>query len=175
VSIHFAHQRGDVEVGVREVVKGLVVAEVIGVGVLVPSDEGVNIPDRPDELVLGLEVVGGVVLGAGGFARLKELPLIVVVEVPPGVGAAGGVAVDVGLDAAVEAVVLTEPNNSDTASPHCHAQNTGSAPRFRIPGSPLHGLVATSCATNISSPSLFSTTHRTMLPGGNCQCSSSGS
>jgi len=40
---------------------------------------------------------------------------------------------------------------------------------------PYYGDVTASCATNISSPSLFSRTHRTMLPGGNCHCSSPGS
>jgi len=93
-------QRRHVHVGIVQIVKGLVVAEVVVAVVLVPSEEGVNIPDRPDELVLGLEGLGLIVLGRGGLSRLKELPLIVVVEVPPGVGAAGGVAVDVGLDAA---------------------------------------------------------------------------
>jgi hypothetical protein len=72
----------------------------------VPQDRRVDVAQAPDVLTFRLEGLGRVVLGRGGLSRLKELPLVVVVEVPPRVGAAGGVGVEVGLDAAREAIVL---------------------------------------------------------------------
>ena len=116
---------GRVEVGVAEGVEGLVVAEVVGVVVRVAADEGVGVADRPDDLAAGLEVVGGVVLataraaGGGGPAGLQQLPLVRVIEVDPRVRAARGVGIDVGLDPAVQGVVLV-PGVDAGAVLHLH-------------------------------------------------------
>ena len=53
-------QRRDVEVGIAQVVDPLVIAQPIGIRVLVPQHRGVDVPPRPDVLVLRLSDSGPV-------------------------------------------------------------------------------------------------------------------
>ena len=93
------HERRHVEVGVAEVVEPLIVAQPVGIRVLVPQHGRVDVTRRPDVLPVGLQIFRLIALG-GGVPRFEDLPRGVVEVVDVRVDAVGIVrrlAVDVAL------------------------------------------------------------------------------